>query len=287
MISTGTPGLTPAKLVRRAQEISSLPQVAIRVMEIANDDSSDATDLKTVMESDAALSTRVLRCVNSSAFATRTQVTNLQQAIAYLGVRQIRNLAMTASVAELFQTDEAIGPYRRKGLWGHFVAVGICARLLAMHMKLQAFEDAFLAGLLHDIGIVLEDQFAHKPFERVMQAVEGHESLGKAEREVLGFDHMVLGKELAQHWKFPDAVVDAIRHHHDSSRCQGDHLQIVQCVEVANLICSLKGYTSIGLNRVAFPESAIKALALKKQDILVLAEEFEQQLASSGDLFQI
>ena len=98
------------KLLRRIDEISTLPQVALKVMEVANDPDSGAADLKNVLESDAALSARVLRCVNSSAYAVRTRITNLQQAIAYLGLKQVRNLAMTASVSELFKKDEKVGP---------------------------------------------------------------------------------------------------------------------------------------------------------------------------------
>ena len=97
-------------------------------MEVVNDPDSGAAELKDVIETDAALSARILRCVNSSAYATRTEVTSLQQAIAYLGLNQIRNLAVTASVSELFKRDDKIGPYCRSQLWRHLVSVGnLCA----------------------------------------------------------------------------------------------------------------------------------------------------------------
>ena len=88
------------RVSRRIQEISSLPEIAFRVMEVANDPDSGAWDLKEVIETDAALSTRIVRCANSSAFSTRAQITNLTQAIAYLGLRQVRNLAITANVGQ-------------------------------------------------------------------------------------------------------------------------------------------------------------------------------------------
>src|SRR3972149_6882373 len=86
-------------VARRIEEISTLPAVALRVMQIAGNENSSAADLTEAMESDAALSARVLRCVNSAAYGVRRKITNLQQAIAYLGMKQIRNLAMTASVS--------------------------------------------------------------------------------------------------------------------------------------------------------------------------------------------
>ncbi len=100
-----------ADLRRRISEIGSLPQVALRVMEVANDPNSTAADLKAVMEIDPALSARVLRCVNSSAYGTRVRITNLQHAIAFLGIKQIRNLAMTAGVAKMFDSAVQVGAY--------------------------------------------------------------------------------------------------------------------------------------------------------------------------------
>ncbi len=154
--------------VRRVHDISTIPAIALKVLQVANDPKSGAADLKELMESDAALSARVLRCVNSSAYAVRTKITNLQQAIAYLGLKQIRNLALTASVSEMFRTEVDIEPYCRTGLWRHLVAVGVCARLIAKRRRLANFEDAFLAGLLHDIGIILIDQYSHPRFREVI-----------------------------------------------------------------------------------------------------------------------
>ena len=187
------PTPTVEAVARRIEEISTLPHVALQVVRTASDDSSSAADLKKVMENDIALSARILRCVNSSAYALRTKITNLQHAITYLGMKQIRNLAITASVADLFKKDEKIGQYRRQDLWRHLVSVGICARLIAMRRKIGDFEDAFLAGLMHDIGIVLEDQHVHAPFSRLIQSLNGDKTLIEAERSQLSFDHTTLG----------------------------------------------------------------------------------------------
>ncbi len=282
-------GLPPPleRMVRRIDEISTLPQIALKVMEIANDPDSGAADLKEVMEADAALSARVLRNVNSSAYAVRTRITNLQQAIAYLGLKQIRNLAMTASVSELFKRDEQIGNYRRLGLWRHLVSVGICARLIGLRRKLPTFEDAFLAGLLHDIGIILEDQHAHEKFCTVIASLEPDVPLATIERRVLGYDHTTLAEAVAANWGFPSAVREAIRHHHNSAAYRGPDIDIVRCVEVANLICTLKGMSSVGAKLVQVSLPALQGLAITKEDIQVLAEDLDQEIAANESLFQV
>ncbi len=272
---------------RRIREISTLPHVAIQVMEVAGNPDSGARELKEAMESDASLSARVLRCVNSSAYATRSKITNLQQAIAYLGMRQVRNLAVTASVSQLFKQEEPIGDYQRDGLWRHLVAVGICARLLAMSKGFQDFEDVFLAGLMHDIGIIFEDQHLHNEFVDIIQSLPEVKSFPKAERQRLGFDHTTLAAKVTKSWGFPETVSAAVRYHHDSTRYEGEHLRIVQCVEVADMICECKQITSVGTRFARLPKAALEGLSLSKEDIVVLAEALGNELEQNQDLLQI
>jgi len=281
------PKLALHRVVENIEDVSTLPQVALSVMEVANDPISNASDLREVMEGDAALSARVLRCVNSSAYATRTKITNLQQAIAYLGTKQIRNMAVTASVSELFADDKTIGPYCRLELWRHLVSVGICARLIALRRRFDNFEDFFLAGLLHDIGIILEDQHVHDHFRAVIGSIDEKRTLAQVERELLGFDHTMLGEKVAEVWKFPVGVTAAIRHHHMSAHYRGDESDLVKSVEVANFICSLQDATSVGLQLVRFSKPAMATLELGKQDLIALAEDLKQELAANESLFQV
>lgn len=274
-------------LVRRVRDISTIPAIALKVLQVANDPNSGAADLKEVMETDAALSARVLRCVNSSAYAVRTKITNLQQAIAYLGLKQIRNLALTASVSEMFRTDVGIEPYRRTGLWKHLVAVGVCSRLIAKRRRLSNFEDAFLAGLLHDIGIILIDQYSHQRFREIIGRLDQGRLLTELERKVLEFDHCQLGAEVARLWNFPENVRAAIAQHHNGAMYRGEEVHIIRCVAVANLICSLRGISSVGRNLVQIPLWAIQGLELTKSDVVVLAQDLDGEIQDNRALFEL
>lgn len=259
----------------------------MRVLEVAQDPEAGVADLKNVVEGDPALSARVLRIVNSAAFGLRHRVTNLHQAISYLGFSQVRNLALTASVAEIFRTDGAIGTYRRSALWRHLVAVAVCARMVAVRVGRPDFEDAFVAGLLHDVGLILEDQHAHRQFERVIHSLEGATSLCAVEKEHMGFDHCMLGERVAQQWSFPHAVTGAIAYHHNSERYRGEDAEIVHSVAVANSICTMKGISSVGRKLVAPPAGAFRALRLGREDILVLAVDLDQELKRNEALFEL
>ena len=273
--------------IKRIHFVSSLPHVALRVMEVAQDPRSGAQELKEAMETDPSLCARVLKCVNSSAYALRNPISSLQHAIAYLGSKQIRNLAMSAAVSELFKQQCAIGTYQRAELWKHLVAVGIAARMIAMRCRMNNFEDMFLAGLLHDIGIVLEDQYAHALFCDVMTSLRSDASLSVVEREVIGFDHTALAHRMARDWKFPESIAAAVRHHHAAAQYKGEHLDVVRCVEAANIICSLKGITSVGANLVAFSAETFAALSLAKEDIVVLAGDLDREIEANQNLFHV
>jgi putative nucleotidyltransferase with HDIG domain len=187
----------------------------------------------------------------------------------------------------LFRKNVPIGTYDRGGLWRHLVAVGICARMIARRARLSYFEDVFLAGLLHDLGIILEDQHVHEAFVEVLQLVGPEVPLLEAERRNLDFDHTTLGAEVARQWKLPGGVTDTIRYHHNSSAYRGTYRSTVQCVEIANYLCSAKGHSAIGVQLVAFPAGAISAFDLNADDLLVLAEDLDQELNTNQTLFQL
>lgn len=281
------PPLSLESVERQIFEISTLPHIAMRVIEVAQDPDTGAGDLKRVVEGDPALSARVLRVVNSSVFGLRQRITSLHQAISYLGFSQVRNLALTASVAEIFRRESSIGTYSRAGLWRHLVAVAVCARLVAVRCGMRCFEDAFVAGLLHDIGIILEDQHAHRHFERVIHSLDSAESLCAAERTHIGFDHTMLGESVARRWRFPAVVIAAIRDHHHSELASGDQAGIVHSVAIANAICTLKGITSVGRKLVAPPTAAFRALRMGRDDIFVLATDLNQELQRHQALFEL
>lgn len=274
-------------VARQVEEISTLPQVALRVIEVAKDPDAGAADLKAVVEGDPALSARVLRIVNSAACGMRSTVANLHQAISYLGFSQVRNLAMTASVSEIFKKDEQVGSYCRSALWRHLVSVGICARMVASRCRIPDFEDAFLAGLLHDIGIIIEDQRVHARFREMIGNLREGTTLSASEQEWLGFDHCSLGERIAEAWGFPPTVRAAIGFHHASQLYAGENADIVSCVEIANVICTLKGITSVGRHLVEPPLDASQGLGFQKGDFVILATDLDRELELNENLFEL
>ena len=274
-------------LVSRIVDVSSLPTVAVKIIEIVQDPDSGAKDLMRVVSADPALSTRVLRTTNSAAYGLTKKVTNVQSAISYLGFNQVRNLALTASVSDVFKGGDPIGSYTRLGLWRHMVAVAIASRMIAQRLGVAQFEDAFLAGLLHDVGIVLMDQHAHRGFTHVMTSLKDDSPLCDVERELLGFDHAAVGELVAAQWRLPDMVRDTIGAHHRAQLYKGSHSSIVHCVIIANTMCTLKGISSVGKKLVRTDLSVFQALGLDQTGVIVLAKDLDIELRRHEALFEM
>ena len=276
------------RTVERIHDVSSLPEVFVRVCEVVNDERSSVAELKEVVESDPSLASRVLRTVNSAAYGVSTSIDTLHQAICMLGFNEIRNLAITASVATIFKKDNSIGTYSRKGLWRHLVSVGLVSRMIALRSGSQRFDNAYLAGLIHDIGIILLDQHLHPSFVEIVEQVSADTPLLTIERENIGFTHSDLGARIAQKWRFSEAAVSAIRFHHDAHRYDGESQQIVQSVQVANFICTLKDIGSMGVRNVALPEPPVfSGVSIGRRELTVLWEDVDRELEKQRALLEI
>ena len=276
-----------SEIADRIDDVSTIPQMASTFISVANDPDVTIDKLENILSFDPALSTRVLRLINSSAFAMQQRVTNLRQAISLLGLKQLRNVGIAVSVSQLFRAQGSLGTYSRTALWHHMVSVAICARLIAKHIGLPDPEDAFLCGLLHDIGIVMEDQHVHQQFCQIIRGLDSEKTLIECEREYLAFDHATLGCRVAEKWKFPETVRAAILHHHDSRSYDEPDKAVVRTVELANAICSGQGSTSVGQNLVRDVTPSELELPLRDDDLVLLTEAYNEELAKSGSLFNL
>ena len=159
--------------------------------------------------------------------------------------------------------------------------------MIAMRCRVANFEDMFLAGLLHDVGIVLEDQHVHDAFAEMIGSLEEGNDALRGGRRPPGIRPHDAGRGRHRNWSFPETVTAAVRFHHDSAGCGGLHLQVVRFVEVANFICTVKGISSVGVNLVRFPSEAIEGLALTKEDVVVLVTDLDREISANESLFQL
>src|SRR6476620_6973424 len=160
------------RLFARIGDVASLPAAAEKVLRMTASDDADPLELCEVIQNDPVLVARILRRLNSSYYALSQKISDLKTAISLLGLREIRNLALTVFVSRSFEGGATRGPYKRENLWAHSVGVAVASRLVARVCGRSACEEAYIAGLLHDLGLILLDQTLRRHFHKVLDALD-------------------------------------------------------------------------------------------------------------------
>jgi putative nucleotidyltransferase with HDIG domain len=239
--ATATPADPKAlvtKALNKVSSIATLPEVTIQIIKTVEDPKSSAAQLHKIISHDPALVTRILKVVNSSFYGLPGQIGSVERAIVLLGLNAVKNIAVAASLGELFRGTKLCEGFTAKDLWTHCIAVAATSKHLAREMKLPFADEAFLAGMIHDVGVLVSLQ-AFGP--QLTQACEKVRASGvnfcEAEREFVGVDHQMLGAALAEQWKFPRSCQLVAGHHHDPATLSDINRTLVTLVFVADTLC--------------------------------------------------
>jgi len=205
-----------AGVMRNIQTLPTLPDVALKLLEMGESPLSSTRDMASVVERDVTLAARVLKLVNAPFFGMQREVTSVRQALLFLGISHLRSLVLSSVVLDLFDREGSVGDFDRREFWKHSLAVGAAARALAVRTRCVDAEIAFTAGLIHDIGKVVEDRYLHGEFVKVVELLKDPtRTMIDAEREVLDADHAQIGHHLTVHWNLPAVLRDAVGLHHN------------------------------------------------------------------------
>lgn len=266
--------------IERVAAVATLPSVALRIMQIADDPAANEDTLHEALLTDPALAARVLKVVNSAFYRRQREVGNPRAAIRLLGVDSIRNIALAASLHRLFRGRRTIPGFDPGDVWTHCVAVGTAARALAVRTEMVSPEEAMLAGLLHDIGVIVAMQAWLPEFTQVVQQVSqpGALSFRGLEQQEIGATHEDFGGALCDAWHFPMPFVLACRHHHDFRALPWNDQRLPALIHLADAMAARLGvgYTATVDPSAPLPE-ALDVLQLTAADVA----EVEAQLAES------
>ena len=227
-------------LVNETMELRPLPVVALRVLELAEGDRFSAHELAQAIASDQALTAKVLRLSNSAYYGFPRRITTVRDAVVLLGFRAVRSATLASCVIDTLPGGEVLDPVRA---WRFSVTVGMLAEVLSRATR-EHVDEAFTAGVLHNIGRLALDQRRPRLLERAIRlAAERQITLPEAEREVLGFTDAELGGALALHWNFPPDLADAVGRHQLDVNALPDPRSLVAFVIRARLFARASGIT--------------------------------------------
>lgn len=238
------PVLSLSEFQRRIEgvnELPSLPAILFPVLNQLNGDADDIDLQKTVqlVSHDSSLSTQVLHMANSPLFGMRNRVNSLRAAALTLGVSRLRDIVTSCCLMQI--SPRGITDMDAASLWEHSLACALISRNLARKLNYTDPERAYLAGLVHDLGILVNMILIPKEFSRVYRiAAESGRPLRDVEMEQIGISHEVTGDLLSSHWHLFDYLSEVMRRHHDVKNATLDPF-LAGIVGVADLLCRTSG----------------------------------------------
>jgi len=215
-------------------DVPTLPAIALRAVEISNDDDSSAKELAEFIGQDQALTTTLLSITNSAAFGLPGKVATVDRAVVIMGFSKVRALVLASATANFFSGESDC--LDRASLWRHSIGTATAARLLAKGEAGINPEAAYIAGLLHEVGVVILDRYFHDALKAaVSEAHSRRSTIDAALRNILGIDQFKVGGYLAQRWHLPTGLATSIGMHNSPPIADGN-AQVIAIVHVASMI---------------------------------------------------
>ena len=272
-------------LLLKVDELAVLPHVVFRVLEISGSGDFPGQELERAVIVDPGFSGRILTLANSAYYGLPRKVASIREAIAFLGFKAIRQMAMTVGVFDLFVGKNDSDSLRRRSWWRHSIDTAVCCKLLAQPSTGLSPEDAYTAGLLHWLGKCVLDRHGEAKYNLVEQLLERGAEIRQAEQAVFGCDHVAVGAGVASKWGFPENLVDAMDYL--SVPCEGDpYSNLKAVVVISDLIAqyAVEGSAEDGTVQRTLPEWALKALGKPVEATDEIIESGIEAISLAGSL---
>lgn len=286
--------ISPEELQKIVKSVPMLSPSASQLLQVSSQADHDLVDIIDLVRTDAKLTARVLKIVNSAAFALVNTVTSIDRAISYLGERIIVGIAVGDSAGKLFGKE--LSGYEAAGgdLWKHDLRTAIASREVVSQSGVDISPElAFTAGLLHDIGKALISDYLQGSVVDAVEMISTEEGLDylDAEEKLVGFDHTRAGYELAKAWQLPDELAEVILYHHDPAKASEEFKPLVYAVHLGDNIAMMGGFGTgsdsmrykLDQQYTKYIKIGPKTLATIMLNVDIEFEKLEDSLTGSGE----
>ncbi len=251
-----------------------LPEIALQIIKTADDPDASVDDMAAVIVRAPELSTRLLKVVNSAFYGLPQRVTSVDRAVAMMGFSSVKNVAIATSLTRVFQGQPLSATFSPKDLWTHSIAVATASRMVAVATRWHAPDEAFLAGLIHDIGLMVELQFDRSGLATVLARLEADATLDllAAERQVFGATHEDFGAGLSEHWRLPLTLSRVVGWHHRPLELPASERTLVTLVHVADrLVVDMKPPFLLDARSSEISDAALDHLRMGREQLAEIA----------------
>ena len=201
--------------IEKINNLPTLPSIALAVNKRLKDYDAPMEELVSLLEKDQSLVMKILRLVNSSFFGLKSKVKSVGHAVTLLGYNTVQNAVVTVSVIESLTLKNKVENFEIDDFWKHSISVAVMSKFIALHTRLAAPEDAFTAGLLHDIGKIIWANYFPEELVCILREMKANKlTFNNAENALDLPGHSLMGSVLAKRWMLPSAMVESIKYHH-------------------------------------------------------------------------
>lgn len=234
-------------LIQELEDLPTLSVIISELVEMVDNDKYSAKDLSGLIAKDVSISSSVLKLVNSAFYQLPRKITSIHQTVVILGFTIVKSIALGSAIFKPVGIEDRKILRHRKLLWTHSLGVAVIAKIIANKVNYEDIEEAFVAGLLHDVGKVVIDVLFKEDLQHVLEMVEdGNSTFSDAEKLIMGIDHAEAGGILLKKWQIPESVTSAVSYHHSFSEAPTEHIELTSIVHLANTICERIKLGSIG-----------------------------------------
>lgn len=232
------------EVIAAVKEIPLIPTSSTQLLQVANRMDHNLADLIDIIKCDAALTSYILKTVNSAAMSRGREITSLDRAVSLVGEDMILSIVLSDTASQLFNANLDGYAANKGDLWRHDLRSAIAAKKIAPFAKKEINPDtAFTGGLLHDLGKAIISHFLEGKIEEMVDAVDhgGIADYSVAEQEEVGINHSEIGYELARHWRLPEPLPSIIRDHHHPMQGDESIRHLLYVVHLADIVSMMSG----------------------------------------------
>ncbi|MGE4158661.1 MAG: HDOD domain-containing protein [Planctomycetota bacterium] len=266
------------KILDGIQGLPTLPTILGRINDMMMDPNTTAKEMGQLISSDPAITSKILRVVNSSFYGFPSRITTVTHAIVILGFNTVKSIVLSVSVFGAFKGASGTSLFDMNKFWEHSISTGACTKIIASHCGYSAPEEFFISGLLHDVGKIVFRQHLEQEYETCCRiALDKKIPIRMAEEEVFGVGHAELGAHLMEKWKLAKGFVNSIRHHHNPG-LGGDEQKIASVVHLGDIMARCLNLGSGGDPYIpAIADAAWESLALTEEKFPLLLKECHEE----------
>ncbi len=255
------------------RNLPTLPHILVKLIGACNKEEVDIVEVASLVEKDPALSTKILKLVNSAFYGLPKKIESIHHSISYLGTGTIKNIAIGSSIHQTFRPQKGSSLFNMKIFWWHSLRCAVLARLIARETNYKNPEEAFLTGLLHDIGrLVLWVNYPNE-YSKLLEKHNGRPDLLLAGEIRQGVTHCEIGAWLLHRWNLQPFMVDAVLYHHEPKKRIKNALSLVQIIWVANALSGQPDKAQEKDRDIGFTEDLCGLSPYQIEELLVQVDE--------------